>query len=85
MNKHLHYARIILVVIAIALVLIPIIIVSVTGNGFGELTSHALISLSILSLIGAVLIGINKQNKNRYFVKIIVSIGLLIVLISLWL
>lgn len=85
MKKQLRYLRIFLIATAIALVFIPLIIVSITGNGFGELVSHILVSLSILCVIGAVVIGIDKQNKNQYFVKLGVSVGLLIVLLSLWL
>ena len=84
MKKQLHYLRIFLIAASIALVLIPLSIVSITGNGFGELVSHILISASILCIIGAVLIGIDKQNKNQHFVKLGVSAGLLIVLLSLW-
>ena len=77
--------RVVLIILAVSLVLIPIMIVGITGNGLGELVSHVLISASILSVIGAVLIGINRQNKNKLFAKLGVSIGLLIVLLSLWL
>ena len=85
MKKRLTMMRVVLIILAVSLVLIPIMIVGITGNGLGELVSHVLISASILSVIGAVLIGINRQNKNKLFAKLGVSIGLLIVLLSLWL
>lgn len=76
--------RVLLFCLSIALILVPMMIVGITGNGFGEIVSHILISLSILSAIGAVLVGINRQDPKAYF-KICVSIGLLIVLIRVWL
>lgn len=76
--------KIILIILAIAVVLIPIMIVSITGNGLGEVVSHTLISLSILSFIGAILLGADKKDKNKFFFKMIASIGLLIVLVSIW-
>ena len=84
MKKNLRYMRIILIAVAVALILIPIIIVEITDNGFREFVSQALISMSILSAIGAILIGADKQKKDPFFVKIGVCIGLLIVLLSLW-
>ncbi len=77
--------RIGLIALAIALVLIPVIIVGITGNGLGEIVSHTLVSLSILTLIGAILLGADKKEKYKFFFKIGVSIGLLIVLVSVWL
>ena len=76
--------RIILIILAIALVVIPIMIVGITGNGFGEIVSHTVISLSILSAIGAILLGA-KKGTNSFYVKIGFSIGLLIVLVGVWL
>lgn len=81
-NKRL---RIILLCFAAAVVLIPITIVSITGNGFGELISHLLVSLSIISLIGATLLGLDRSKKSKFFQKIGVAIGLLIVLVRVWL
>ncbi len=80
-TKHL---RIMLVILAIALVVIPVMIVGITGNGFGKIVSHMMISLSILSLIGAIMLGADKKNKYKFYFKAGVSIGLLIVLVSLW-
>ncbi len=77
--------RIILIALAIALIAIPAAIVGITGNGWGELTSRIIISLSISSLIGATLIGINKNNKAKIYTKIGTSIGLLLILLSQWL
>ena len=77
--------RIILIILAIALVVIPIMIVGITGNGFGEIVSHTLISLSILSAIGAIMLGADKKNKYKFYFKVGVSIGLLIVLVGVWL
>ena len=85
MKKQLTIIRVVLIILAVCLVLIPMMIVGITGNGLGELISHVLISASILSFIGAVLIGINRQNKNKLFARLGISIGLLIVLLSLWL
>jgi hypothetical protein len=83
--KNKNRFRIILIILAIALVAIPIMIVGITGKGFGELVSHILISLSILSAIAAIMLGADKKNKDKFFFKMIVSIALLIVLISIWL
>jgi len=77
--------RILLAVLSGGLIAVPIIIVGITDNGFGALTSHILISLSILSAIAAVLLGLDPKNKNKTFFKICVSIGLFIVMLSLWL
>ena len=77
--------RIILIALAIALVLIPSIVVSLTGNGLGEIISHTLISLSILSAIAAIMLGADKKDKNKFFFKVGASVGLLIVLVSIWL
>ena len=76
--------RTILIALAIALVVIPIMIVGITGNGFGEIVSHALISLSILSLIGAIMLGADKNGKYKFYFKASVSIALLIAMVSLW-
>lgn len=78
-------SRIILIILAIALVVIPIMIVGITGNGFGEIVSHTLISLSILSLIGAIMLGADKKDKHKFYFKVGVSIALLIALVGLWL
>ena len=77
--------RIILLILAAAVVLIPIAIVGITDRGFGELISHALVSLSILCLIAATLLGLDRKNTDKFFWKIGIAIGLLIVLISVWL
>ena len=77
--------RIILIILAIALVVIPIMIVGITGNGSGEIVSHTLISLSILSLIGAIMLGADKKDKNKFYFKVGVSIALLIALVGAWL
>ena len=77
--------RVLLVLCSVAAVLIPIGIVGITGQGFGATISHLLVSVSIVSLIAATLLGLDRGNKNRFFVKIGVSIGLLIVLVSVWL
>ncbi len=79
------YLRIILLYFAAAILIIPITIVNITGNGFGELISHSLVSLSILSCIGVTLLGLDRSKQNIFFLKIGTAIGLLIVLISIWL
>ena len=84
MNR-LRRLRILLIILAVAVVLIPIMLVEITGKGFGETTSHLLVSFSIVSLIATTLLGLDRRNKNKFFSKIGVSIGLLIVLISVWL
>ena len=76
--------RLILIILAVALVVIPIMIVGITGQGFGELVSQILVSSSILCVITAIMLGADKQQKNKYFIKIGISIALLIVLRSLW-
>ena len=84
MNR-LRHLRILLIILAVAVVLIPIMIVGLTGKGFGATASHLLVSFSIVSLIATTLLGLDRRNKNKFFSKIGVSIGLLIVLISVWL
>lgn len=76
--------RLIFIILAIALVLIPIMIVGITGQGFGELLSQILVSSSILCVIAAIMLGADKQQKDKYFIKIGISIAMLIVLASLW-
>lgn len=80
--KHL---RIILLILSAAVVLIPIAIVGITDRGFGELVSHILVSVSILCLMAATLLGLDRNQKNRYFLKVGTAIGLAIVLLSIWL
>ena len=77
--------RYLLIALAIVLIAVPVAIVSITGNGWGEFTARLLISLSITSLIAATLIGIRNCGKTRSYLKIGISIGLLIVLLSQWL
>ena len=81
----IRYLRMILVVLAVAVVAIPAMIVGITGKGFGATVSHLLISVSIALLIAVTLLGIDPKDKNKFFGKIGISIGLLIVLISVWL
>ena len=76
--------RLILIIAALSLILVPLIIVSITDQGFGELTSQILVSSSILCVIAAIMLGADKQQKDKYFIKIGISIALLIVLASLW-
>lgn len=75
--------RLILIIAAPSLILVPLIIVSITDQGFGELTSQILVSSSILCAISAIMLRTGKKNKDVIFAKCCVSIGLLIVLISL--
>ena len=77
----MRYLRIALIVLSVLFIGIPVTIVGITGNGWREITSKIFISLSIVSLIGAILINLN---KNRLFAKIGICIGLLIILISQW-
>ena len=77
--------RMILFAVAIALILIPIATVGITGNGWSALAAKGVISLSICALIGATLLGIDQQNKTKFYTKISISIGLLLVLLSQWL
>ena len=79
------YLRIILLYFAAAILIIPITIANITGNSFSEPVSHLLISLSTLSCIGVTLLGLDRSNRNEFFLKIGTAIGLLIVLISIWL
>ena len=83
-KRTIQTLKLILTILAIALVLVPIMIVGITDRGFGELASHILISLSILCVIGAIMLGANKKNKDKLFVQSIVSIALLMVLVSIW-
>ena len=84
MNR-LRHLQIILIILAVAVVLIPTMIVGITNQGLGKTVSHGLISVSIVSLITATLLGLDPKNKSKFFSKIGVSIGLLIVLVSVWL
>lgn len=84
-RMNIKHLRIILLILAVAVVLIPIAIVGITGKGFGELVSHLLVSLSIVLFMAATLLGLDRKNKDKFFWKIGISIGLLIVLISVWL
>ena len=84
MNR-LRHLRMLLIILAVAVILVPTMIVGITGNGLGETTSHLLISASIAFLIATTLLGLDRENKNKLFTKIGVSIGLLIVLVSVWL
>lgn len=84
-KRTIQTLKLILTILAIALVLVPIMIVGITDRGFGELASHILISLSILCAIGAIMLGADRKDKNKFFVKAIISIALLIVLVSIWL
>ena len=84
MNR-LRHLRILLIILAVAVILVPAMIVGITGNGLGETASHLLISASIAFLIATTLLGLDRGNKNKFFAKIGVSIGLLIVLVSVWL
>ena len=84
MNR-LRHLRMLLIILAVAVILVPTMIVGITGNGLGETTSHLLISASIAFLIATTLLGLDRENKNKFFTKIGVSIGLLIVLVSVWL
>lgn len=83
--KNIKHIRIILLILAAAVVLIPTMIVGITGNGLGAVVSHSLISLSIGLVIAATLLGLDSKRKDKFFTKIGISIGLVIVLISLWL
>lgn len=83
-KRTIQTLKLILTILAIALVLVPIMIVGITDQGFGELASHILISLSILCAIAAIMLGANKKNKDKLFVQSIVSIALLMVLVSIW-
>lgn len=76
--------RLILIIAALSLILVPLVIVSITYQSFGELTSQILVSSSILCSISAIMLCTGKKNKDVIFAKCCVSIGLLIVLISLW-
>ena len=76
--------RLIFVILSVTLILIPLMIVGITGQGFGALASHILVSSSILCVIAAIMLGANKKNTEKFFVKIGISIALLIVLISIW-
>ena len=80
--KHL---RIILLILSAAVIVIPITIVGITDRGLGELVSHILVSVSILCLMAATLLGLDRNQKNRFFLKVGTAIGLTIVLLSVWL
>ena len=82
--RKINIIRLILVSLSVALVGIPLIIVSITDQGFGELPSQILVYSSLLCTISAIMLGTKKENKGLLFAKSSVSIGLLIVLISLW-
>ena len=82
---YLRHLRIFLVILAVAAVLILTIIAGITGYGFEESVSHLFLSVSIASLISATLLGLDCKHKNKFYRKIGISIGLLMVLIGIWL
>ncbi len=73
----------IFVCLAIAVLLIPIICVSITGIGFLEITSHILLSVSLALFIGAILLGIRKDDP-KWVGKLCTCIILLFMLIGIW-
>ena len=81
----LQHLRVFLVILAVAAVLIPTMIAGITGYGFEETVRHLFLSVSIASLIGATLLGLDRKQKNKFYHKIGISIGLLMVLIGIWL
>ncbi len=81
--KNMKRIRITLAILAVVLIVVPLMIVGITGNGWGAIASHAVISLSILCAMGAIALGAKKGTKNN-FAKISACIGLLITLISVW-
>jgi len=82
---NLERIRMILAVLAGGLVFAPILIVNITGKGFSPLVSRILISISMVCLIAVLLLGLNPKEKNKLYVKIGVSAGLLFLLLMQWL
>lgn len=84
MNKKIYtIIQGILITAAILVVLIPILYVAFSGSGYDALTSHILISISLLLCIAATVLGMFKDPEKRSK-KIGLIIGLLIVLVSQW-
>ncbi len=83
-NKHYWILRVALIVLAVLLILVPVTIVEATGNGFSALVCRIFLSGSLLSLIASIWAAKDWKNKEKRFFRGTVSIGLLIVLVSLW-
>ena len=75
--------RTVLIILAIAVSAIPAIYASATGNYFSETESKLLVSLSHLLLIGALLIGINRNPKSKPS-KIGAISGLTVLMLLRW-
>ena len=75
--------RIILVVLAVAIPLVSVIYTTATGNYFSEIGSNVMASVSHLLLIGALLIGIDRNPKNKP-AKIGIISGLTVLMLLRW-
>ena len=83
MKKKEKLLRIILVVLAAAVPLGCVMYTTVTENYFSEIGSNVMATISHLLLIGALLIGIDRNPKNKPN-KIGMIIGLTILLLLRW-
>ena len=75
--------RMVLIILSFALLAIPAAYASATGNYFSEISSNLIVSVSDLLLIGALLIGINRNPKSKPS-KIGAISGLTILLLLRW-
>ena len=75
--------RIILVTLAVAIPLISVIYTTATGNYFSEIGSNVMASVSHLLLISALLIGIDRNPKNKS-AKIGIISGLTVLMFLRW-
>jgi hypothetical protein len=75
--------RIILVVLAVAIPLVSVIYTTATGNYFSEIGSNVMASVSHLLLIGALLIGIDRNPKSKP-AKIGIISGLTVLMFLRW-
>ena len=85
MNTKERILRILLIILAIAVPVISVIYTNATGNYFGDIGSKLVVSISIILIIGALLIGINRnRNPKSKSAKIGAISGLTVLLILRW-
>ena len=83
MNTKERILRILLIILAIAVPVISVIYTNATGNYFGDIGSKLVVSISIILLVGALLIDINRDPKSKS-AKIGAISGLTVLLILRW-
>ena len=83
MNAKQRVFRFLLIVSAIAVPAISVIYTNATGHYFSDVSSRLMVSSSIILLIGALLIGINRTPETKS-AKIGAISGLTVLLILRW-